>query len=118
MSANYFMTATVALFLKLTSFHHVLYDNRSLIKRLERMKKEEDSDKDWASRFDIHPETFKIASEYPRNLTLKHYIRYLVAPTFCYQHSYPSTGSISVVFLIKRIVEVTICNVGMAFLLY
>ena len=34
-AANYLMTYTVGIFLKLTSFHHVMYDNRNLMKRLK-----------------------------------------------------------------------------------
>ena len=35
LAANYFMTFTVGVFLKLTSFHHVMYDNRNLMKRMK-----------------------------------------------------------------------------------
>ena len=84
MSANYFMTATVTLVLKITSFHHVMNDNRKLMERIEAAKKADDYEGDQAHRFDIHPETFKLASSYPNNLRLIHYVRYLCAPTFCY----------------------------------
>ena len=62
LSANYFMTATVALFLKLTSFHHVLYDNRNLINRQDKLKKSKQNVEDWAVHFDINPQTYEIAS--------------------------------------------------------
>lgn len=39
LSGTYFMLFTVGQFLKLTSFHHVLSDNRDLMRRLNEMKK-------------------------------------------------------------------------------
>lgn len=78
------MIFSVGQFLKLTSFHHVMYDNRNLIKRLDEMKKSKELIQDKAAFFDINPKTFEIASKYPKNLSWQHYLRYLCAPTCCY----------------------------------
>lgn len=39
LSGTYLMLVSVGLFLKLTSFHHVMGDNRDLMKRLDEIKK-------------------------------------------------------------------------------
>ena len=44
LAANYFMTYTVGVFLKLTSFHHVMYDNRNLMKRMKQVKESKDAE--------------------------------------------------------------------------
>ena len=59
------MIFSVGQFLKLTSFHHVMYDNRNLIKRLNEKKKSKEVILDKAAFFDINPKTFEIASKYP-----------------------------------------------------
>jgi hypothetical protein len=48
LSATYFMVFCTGQWLKLLSFHHVMHDNRSLIKRVEKLKKkgEEITDED------------------------------------------------------------------------
>ena len=70
LSGSYFMIFAVGQWLKLTSFHHVMYDNRNLIKRLNEMKKSKEVIHDKASFFDINPKTFEIASQYPKNLSI------------------------------------------------
>lgn len=42
---------------------------------------------------------------YPKNLSVSHFIRYMCVPTFCYQHSYPSTDQIRPFYLLKRVLE-------------
>ena len=84
LSGTYLMLFAVGLFLKLTSFHHVMGDNRDLMRRLDEIKKSKEVIQDKASYFDINPKTFQIASTYPENLRLLHYIRFLNAPTCCY----------------------------------
>ena len=60
-AANYLMTYTVGIFLKLTSFHHVMYDNRNLMKRLKQVKESKDPPLDFASHFEISHATYEIA---------------------------------------------------------
>lgn len=89
-------------FLKLVSFHHVMSDNRRLIERLKKSTPEQRLD---ASFFNIQEDTFKLAVAYPKNLRIRHFIRYMCVPTFCYQHSYPTSGEIRVKYLMKRLLE-------------
>ena len=86
----YLMLFAVTLFLKLTSFHHVCYDNRYLLKRVQLAKKSSDKQQqqntveDLATLFNVNQRTFAISMEYPQNLRLLHYLRFLAAPTCCY----------------------------------
>lgn len=79
--STYFMLFASSTFLKLISFHHVMADNRNLIRRMKLVSPEQKTD---AAFFNINEETFRIAINYPKNISLKHFIRFLVAPTFCY----------------------------------
>ncbi|KAI9293091.1 hypothetical protein K502DRAFT_294346, partial [Neoconidiobolus thromboides FSU 785] len=54
--------------------------------------------------------------EYPNNLTSNNFIYFLLAPTLCYQPSYPRTEKIRVGFLLKRIAEFTLSTLLMYFL--
>ena len=93
-------------------------DNRDLMLRLNEMKKSKALVLDKASFFDITPKTFEIACQYPLNLRFSHYLRYLCAPTCCYQHIYPSTDAISVSYLLKRVFEFALCNFILAYLIW
>ena len=52
--ATYLMLFAVSLFLKLTSFHHVMYDNRYLLRRVEQAKKQGQTAEDLASIFNVN----------------------------------------------------------------
>ena len=78
------MLFAVSFFLKLTSFHHVCYDNRRLIKRVKQGQKDSSVSEDLATMFNVNERTFALAMKYPNNLSLWHYLRFLVAPTCCY----------------------------------
>ena len=82
LSATYLMLFTVSIFLKLTSFHHVCYDNRYLMRRVKQTKKPEQAVQDLATLFNVNERTFSIAMQYPNNLDLRHYLRFLLA--VCY----------------------------------
>jgi hypothetical protein len=100
------MMFCVGQFLKLVSFHHVMSDNRVLIKKIDAMSAKQKKDTAaLASHFNINEETFAMAIEYPNNLRIGHYIRYLAAPTFCYQHIYPLAEQIRPGNLAKRFFE-------------
>lgn len=119
LAAAYFMLFTVSLFLKLTSFHHVMADNRRLIvrhkKQLAAGKKEE---ADLPTVFNINEQTFKIAIQYPNNLRIGHYLRFMLAPTCCYQHIYPTSKQIRLGYLAKRATEFAACYYFMWYLVY
>lgn len=83
--ATYFMLVSVSQFLKLTSFHHVCYDNRRLLARIrEHGKKPDESVEDLATLFNVNDRTMSIALTYPNHLSLWHFLRFLAAPTCCY----------------------------------
>lgn len=109
--ATYFMLFATSLFLKLTSFHHVCYDNRYLIRRISQSGKQaaKDSAEDLATLYNVNERTMAIALKYPKNLNLRHYLRFLVAPTCCYQFIYPTSPSVRVGYLLKRVLEFTLC---------
>ena len=109
------MMTSVGLFLKLTSFHHVMHDTRFLLKRVKELKERPE---DLPSHFSINEITFNQCMEYPKILSLRHYIRFLCAPTCNYQHSYPTNNKISVKRLVKYAVEFLICNLFMAYLIW
>lgn len=116
--AAYLMLFTVTVFLKMTSFHHVCHDNRYLMSRIKQVKKENQTDEELANIFNVSDRTFKIASQYPNNLSIRHYLRFLFAPTCCYQHVYPTSSSIRIGYLAKRAFEFAFCYMFMWYLIY
>ncbi|KAI0227255.1 hypothetical protein L0F63_007234 [Massospora cicadina] len=53
---------------------------------------------------------------YPRNLTASNFYYFVLAPTLCYQISYPRTPSVRVMFVIKRLSECLLSTLFMYFL--
>lgn len=100
--AAYFMMFSTGNLLKLISFHHVMADNRNLMRRISKATEAQKKD---AHFFNISEDTFQQATQYPKNLRVGHFVRYMCVPTFCYQHSYPSTDRIRPVYLLKRLLE-------------
>ena len=78
------MLFAVSLFLKLTSFHHVCYDNRRLLERIKEKGGEKTVTEDLATLYNVNERTMSIALTYPENLSLRHYVRFIFAPTCCY----------------------------------
>jgi diacylglycerol O-acyltransferase-1 len=107
------MMFSTASFLKLISFHHVMSDNRAFVRRLKVVTPEQAKD---PSFFNIADDTFKLAVQYPKNLRIGHFIRYICVPSFCYQHSYPSTDHIRVFYLLKRFAEAFVLLLGTSYL--
>ena len=114
--ATYLMLFTVSNFLKMTSFHHVFHDNRYLIRRVKKAKKPEQAVEDLATLFNVNERTFEIAMQYPNNLDLWHYLRFLVAPTCCYQHVYPTSPNIRIGYLVKRGLEFIVTSTIIVYL--
>lgn len=103
--------------LKLFSFHHTLYDNRVLLKRIKQLKESMNTEQ-LSSHFNVKEDQLEQALKYPGTLNLRHYIRYLSAPTCCYQLAYPSTNRIRRHFVLKRIAELIVGNLLGAYLMY
>ena len=118
--ATYLMLFAVSLFLKLTSFHHVMYDNRYLMSRIKKVKGQPEQAKieDLATLYNVNEGTFAIAIRYPNNLSVTHYLRFIFAPTCCYQHVYPTSPNIRIGYLFKRVMEVALCYMFMWYLIY
>ena len=116
--ATYLMLFAVSLFLKLTSFHHVCYDNRYLIRRIKAQKKPEQAVEGLATMFNVNESTFALAATYPNNLDLKHFVRFCVAPTCCFQFVYPTSQSIRLGYLLKRMLEFAACYAFLYYLIY
>ena len=117
LSASFLMLFTVSIFLKLTSFHHVCYDNRYLMERIKQAKKTEKATDGLANFFNVNDRTFSIALQYPNNLDLWHYLRFLLAPTCCYQYIYPTTPNIRMGYLCKRVLELMLTCAFMFYLI-
>lgn len=111
--ATYFMMFATANFLKMVSFHHVMSDNRALMRRLKHVTPQQAKD---PAFFNIEETSFKLAVQYPNNLRIGHFIRYICIPSFCYQHNYPSTDRIRVFYLLKRLVEACFLLLGTSYL--
>jgi len=116
--ATYLMLCAVCQFLKLTSFHHVCYDNRRLLTRInDHGKKPDEAVEDLATLFNINERTMSTALQYPKNLSIRHFLRFLLAPTCCYQFVYPTSPSVRVSYVFKRVVEFLFCYYFMWYLI-
>jgi len=56
--------------------------------------------------------------KYPSTLEVKRFLRYMCAPTCCYQLLYPTTTHIRKSFLLKRFLEFLFCNIFTVYLVY
>ena len=59
----------------------------------------------------------KLALEYPNNLRIWHYLRYLAAPTCCYQLTYPTSPRIRWGHVFKHFIEFALCNILVLYIL-
>lgn len=120
LSGLYLMLLTITWSLKLISFHHTVWDNRKMMRRIKyRIPASEGDVKDleWLAIYlNVSQETLKSALDYPNNLTLNHYFRFMIAPTCCYQLQYPTTDRIRLSFVFKRIAEIVFCNLSIIYL--
>jgi hypothetical protein len=114
LSASYLMISATALTLKLYSFHHVMHDNRKLLRRL---KAEGNIDPN-VNKSGLPNDVYALALQYPNNLNIAHFIRYFLAPTCCYQLAYPSSKRIRWSFITKRFMEIVLCTFLIVYLVY
>jgi len=106
LSAAYLILSGTGLTLKLISFHHVMHDNRKLIREINKLgglHKVEGT-------FGMPKDMFEVALTYPRNLKFRHFVRFFFAPTCSFQLEFPTTQSIRLTFLAKRLFEILFCN--------
>jgi len=114
--AMYMTMVSTALLLKLISFHHVYHDNRILKRRFDKLGKTKDG-ADF-NLFNLPKEVYEEAIKYPNNLTLSHFVSYLISPTCCYQLIYPRWGKRRISFILIRLIEFILANVGIVYLYY
>ena len=81
----------VILCMKIVSYHLVNAELRSMINQIDK----------------LYPDC-----PYPTNLTLGNFLYFWIAPTLCYQPSYPRNASICPKFLLKRLLELAACIAG------
>jgi len=110
---------STGIFLKLFSFHHVVYDNRCLLNKIFKLSVFKNPTNPQISKIlNISLEQLEIALQYPRNLSYSHFLRYICAPTCCYQLKYPLVDKIRISFILKRFGELVIGNILQAYLLW
>ncbi len=89
---------TIVLWLKLVSFIHVNWSLRQL-KRIDPRRR-------WPGESLSGSEPLAVETNdmvYPKNLTMSHFFYFLVAPTLCYQISYPRSPRFRFRWLLRRI---------------
>ncbi len=52
---------------------------------------------------------FELISSYPNNINFKNFFYFLLAPTFCYQESYPSSGEFKPVYFTLKTMKAFFC---------
>jgi len=82
--AMYMMLAAATSALKITSFHHVYHDNRKMIRSLLKEMQDGTIENPEENIMNLPKKVYEEASKYPRNLKIRHFIRFLLAPTCCY----------------------------------
>jgi hypothetical protein len=98
--------SATGLALKMTSFHHVMHDNRRIIREINKLGGLEKVE----NNFGLPKDMFDEALKYPRNLRFGHFVRFFFAPTCCFQLKFPLTNGIRWTFLAKRLLEIIFCN--------
>ncbi|CAL5184753.1 unnamed protein product [Lathyrus oleraceus] len=98
------MLLTCIVWLKLVSYAHTTYDMRALTVSNEKVAKGE-----------TVPNTLNM--EYPHNVSFKSLAYFMVAPTLCYQPSYPRTPSIRKGWVFRQLLKLIIFTGVMGFII-
>ena len=83
---------TVSTSLKLVSFHHTMHDVRGLVLRSIKARdggKELTPSMVEGTILGVSKEIYDEALTYPKCLSVRHFFRFMIAPTFCYQLIFP-----------------------------
>ena len=83
---------TVCTCLKLVSFHHTMHDVRGLVLRAIKARDAGSELKPSlveGTVLGVNKMVFDEALTYPKCLSVKHFFRFMIAPTFCYQLIFP-----------------------------
>ena len=121
MLMGYLFMQLVTNCLKIISFHHVMHDVRGLVRRV--IKKNENGEEIKVNEFEgtiygINKEVYEMALTYPRCLSFCNYMRFMVAPTCCYQLIYPLEEHRSWRNICKRLFQVLGSALMMVYIFY
>lgn len=100
LSGLFLMMFSITGWMKLVSYAHTNYDLRILASAGEKEKVHSDSPQ----------------NEYPKNITLRNLAYFMVAPTLCYQVSYPRTEKIRKGWVLRQLVKLIIFTGLMGFI--
>lgn len=119
---SYLMLYAVTTFLKLVSFHHVYHDVRYLVKQVIAAKKKEKHDQKVlepsmteGTIFGVSKSVFDVAVTYPKCLTVGNFLRFMMAPTCCYQLTFPLIDHVRPKRLLKHFLEFMLAHFLMCY---
>lgn len=115
------MMYSVTTFLKLFSFHHVMHDVRYLVHRVIKAKKDGESLNPSLVEntiLGVNKSTYDEAITYPRCLKVKEYLRFMLAPTFCYQIIYPLNKKVNFKNAFKYLFQFLFSILAVVYLAY
>jgi len=110
---SYLMLYAVTTFLKLVSFHHVYHDVRYLVKQVISAKREQkvlEPSMTEGTIFGVSKAVFEVAVTYPKCLKVGNFLRFMIAPTCCYQLTFPLIDQVRPQRLLKHFVEFMLAN--------
>ena len=105
---SYLLLYATTTFLKLVSFHHVYHDVRYLVKQViaaKRQKRVLEPSMSEGTIFGVSKSVYDIAVTYPKCLSAENFLRFMLAPTCCYQLSFPLIEHIRPLRLCKHFFE-------------
>eukprot|EP00331_Platyophrya_macrostoma_P023723 CAMPEP_0176438170 /NCGR_PEP_ID=MMETSP0127-20121128/19114_1 /TAXON_ID=938130 /ORGANISM="Platyophrya macrostoma, Strain WH" /LENGTH=472 /DNA_ID=CAMNT_0017822049 /DNA_START=290 /DNA_END=1708 /DNA_ORIENTATION=+ len=103
--------------LKIISFAHVMRNARNVMKKIAAYDKNPKAEPLGEHEINtLNMEFIRKHKDDPSKLLdIKHYYYFIMAPTLCFQLSYPRNERIRVVWLAKRVIEAIICLALQAF---
>eukprot|EP00825_Cyclidium_porcatum_P000838 TRINITY_DN10353_c0_g1_i1.p1 TRINITY_DN10353_c0_g1~~TRINITY_DN10353_c0_g1_i1.p1 ORF type:complete len:282 (-),score=26.23 TRINITY_DN10353_c0_g1_i1:23-868(-) len=109
--------------MKLISYFHVMRNAFYLIRRIERLKKTDQSKSDFQiSQNEASEENIKYLQGFISNpsklIDFKQYLYFIMCPSLCFQFSYPKTMSIRKKWVLKRFLEGIVVLAMMGFVWY
>ena len=112
------MFHSVTVWLKLLSFHHVMHDVRGLVRRVKSSKSPVPLNKFENTTLGVNQKVYEYAMTYPDSLSRPNFIRFMFAPTCCYQLVFPLEQVRSYSQIVKRAIESLGAMVVLVYLFY
>lgn len=97
-STTYVLVQSIIHFFKMHSFTYTNRDYRENMINYKKSKENENKD-----------QLVKLISSYPDNINLRNFFYFLLAPTLCYQESYPSSGKFKLNYFILKSLKALFC---------